>query len=64
MTAASHNGASATSLATSGDASLEDLIEECTNRLQRGEVVDIKDLARDHPGHDAGAFTALDPVYA
>jgi eukaryotic-like serine/threonine-protein kinase len=44
----SHNGASATSLPTGGDA-LEDLIEECTNRLQRGEHVDVELLARDHP---------------
>ncbi len=48
-TPASHNGASATSLTAGSDASLEDLIEECTNRLQRGEVVDLDDLARLHP---------------
>jgi serine/threonine protein kinase len=46
----SHNGASATAMSCSGSALLEDLIEECTNRLQRGEVVDIEALARDHPG--------------
>ena len=45
----SNSGSSATRLTASGDASLEDLIEECTNRLQRGEAVDIGELARLHP---------------
>ena len=48
---ASYTGRSATSLSDGGDASLEDLIEECTNRLQRGESVDVDDLARLHPDH-------------
>jgi serine/threonine-protein kinase len=45
----SHNGASATGLTSGSDVSLEDLLEECTNRLQRGEVVDFEQMARDHP---------------
>jgi serine/threonine-protein kinase len=45
----SRNGASAMSLTSGDDVSLEDLIEECTNRLQRGEMIDVEEMARDHP---------------
>ena len=45
----SNSGSSASRLTARDDASLEDLIEECTNRLQRGEPVDIDELARLHP---------------
>jgi serine/threonine-protein kinase len=48
---ASKNGASATGPTSSSDWSLEDLIEECTNRLQRGEAIDVDALAQLHPAH-------------
>ncbi len=34
-----------------GDSVLEDLIEECTNRLQAGEPIDLDELAARHPEH-------------
>ncbi|MGP0067370.1 MAG: WD40 repeat domain-containing serine/threonine protein kinase [Isosphaeraceae bacterium] len=45
------NGSSRPSLSTEGDSILENLIEECTNRLQAGESIDVDELARRHPEH-------------
>ena len=44
-----HSGGSTPSV--DGDASLEDLIDECTDRLQAGEDVDLDELAARHPEH-------------
>jgi WD40 repeat protein/serine/threonine protein kinase len=52
MTASnSHNGTSREVSSIEGDSVLENLIEECTNRLQAGEPIDVDELARCHPEH-------------
>ncbi len=43
------NGTNHDSPSIDGESALENLIEECTNRLQAGEAIDVDELARRHP---------------
>jgi hypothetical protein len=43
-----------------GDTLLENLVEECTNRLRSGQTIDVADLALRHPEH-AGRILQLIP---
>src|SRR5580658_5688417 len=45
------NGTSQSTPPIEGESVLENLIEECTNRLQAGESIDVDELARRHPEH-------------
>jgi eukaryotic-like serine/threonine-protein kinase len=45
------NGTSQSTPSIEGESVLENLIEECTNRIQAGEAIDVDELARHHPEH-------------
>ncbi len=46
-----HNGTSQAAPSLDGESVLENLIEDCTNRLQAGEAIDVAELAARHPEH-------------
>ncbi|MFI5458601.1 MAG: protein kinase [Isosphaerales bacterium] len=45
------NGPSHVTPSSEGTSALENLIEDCTDRLQAGEAIDVEELARHHPEH-------------
>jgi hypothetical protein len=51
MSQISQNGTSELTPSLEGESILENLIEECTNRLQAGEPIDVEELTRRHPGY-------------
>ncbi len=51
MSLISQNGTSQSMPALEGESILENLVDECTDRLQAGEAIDIEDFARRHPEH-------------